>query len=187
MLNSFLYCSAAWAIDSSTPSHAAGVEFRLAISGHHHQPSETEHRIENPTTPSPSPSTRHRNRSKRIEPEQQAAEFFRGRSPGATRNTTARRTTRRKNVMRSSERRANLEADEWTCEVQADGVRCKGCGGWYVIDPRAKFYPSNWKKHRDRCKAIKLKTGQSIPSVSMSGVVRRRALKGLCTAPEKVV
>jgi hypothetical protein len=54
-------------------------------------------------------------------------------------------------------RRADLLADEWAEEVMEGSVKCRACGKTIQLNHRneAKYYPTNWVRHRDgRCPNI---------------------------------
>ena len=50
-----------------------------------------------------------------------------------------------------SKRREDLESDPMVAELTPISVKCRHCGDWITLDPRRKYYPFNWIKHRGRC------------------------------------
>ncbi|KAG6829220.1 hypothetical protein H0H92_005285 [Tricholoma furcatifolium] len=72
---------------------------------------------------------------------------------------------RREYEMDEDVRRQKLEDDEWTVNVQPKSVRCQACSRNITLDSRRMYYPTNWNRHRGRCRKIKTLTGVSIPKV----------------------
>ncbi|EGN96941.1 hypothetical protein SERLA73DRAFT_75788 [Serpula lacrymans var. lacrymans S7.3] len=58
-------------------------------------------------------------------------------------------------MRREQIRRERLLRDEYTDEVTATSVRCKGCNRVIRLDNRVKYYPGLWTKHRGKCPAVK--------------------------------
>jgi hypothetical protein len=59
-------------------------------------------------------------------------------------------------MRREMERKAELEADEYTDDVTPVSVRCLACGRQISLDKRSKYYPGLWVKHRRLCRWISL-------------------------------
>ncbi|KAJ7448660.1 hypothetical protein B0H11DRAFT_2247604 [Mycena galericulata] len=53
------------------------------------------------------------------------------------------------------ERRAALNADEWTLDVTPKEIRCRGCRKRVRLSHGSEFHPPRWQKHRGRCHDIK--------------------------------
>jgi gamma-glutamyltranspeptidase len=67
-----------------------------------------------------------------------------------------RPTRRRKNMMTEAARKAFLERDEWTRDVEPWSVRCAGCHQTLSLDKRnGEYYACLWLKHRACCREIK--------------------------------
>ena len=60
-----------------------------------------------------------------------------------------------KKLANEMKRKAKLEAEEWTTDVQPISVKCVGCENTIRLDKRAKYYPGLWTKHRGKCPEIK--------------------------------
>ncbi|KAI0688076.1 hypothetical protein C8T65DRAFT_746794 [Cerioporus squamosus] len=67
----------------------------------------------------------------------------------------------RKAPRSAEQRREALELDEYTMEVEAHRVLCRGCWGWIALHKSRTYEPVNWEKHRGKCPQI-------------TGVLRRR-------------
>ncbi|KAG1743922.1 hypothetical protein EDB19DRAFT_547906 [Suillus lakei] len=52
------------------------------------------------------------------------------------------------------ERRAGLEGDVYTADVQPTSVRCRGCQKVIKLDRRSRYYSGLWTKHRGKCPGI---------------------------------
>ncbi|KAG1740297.1 hypothetical protein EDB19DRAFT_1708688, partial [Suillus lakei] len=55
---------------------------------------------------------------------------------------------------RKTERRAGLEGDVYTADVQPTSVRCRGCQKVIKLDRRSRYYSGLWTKHRGKCPGI---------------------------------
>ncbi|KAG1866916.1 hypothetical protein F4604DRAFT_1778151 [Suillus subluteus] len=55
---------------------------------------------------------------------------------------------------KESERKEELENDEYTQDVQPTSVWCRGCQKAISLDKRSRYYPGLWVKHRGKCPGI---------------------------------
>ncbi|KDQ62019.1 hypothetical protein JAAARDRAFT_66983 [Jaapia argillacea MUCL 33604] len=75
------------------------------------------------------------------------------REPDSTATPNHRRLYRG-GEQRDQERKAALEADEYTGEVDAKWVECVACKQKIKLDARGSYYVSLWKKHKGYCASI---------------------------------
>ncbi|KAG1740301.1 hypothetical protein EDB19DRAFT_1708773 [Suillus lakei] len=59
-----------------------------------------------------------------------------------------------KQRQKEDERRAGLEGDVYTADVQPTSVRCRGCQKVIKLDRRSRYYSGLWTKHRGKCPGI---------------------------------
>ncbi|KIK39241.1 hypothetical protein CY34DRAFT_14527 [Suillus luteus UH-Slu-Lm8-n1] len=64
-------------------------------------------------------------------------------------------TGRRKKYRKESERKQELEDDEYAEDVKPKSVKCRGCQHTFKLDDRSMYYPELWIRHRKRCRAIR--------------------------------
>ena len=63
--------------------------------------------------------------------------------------------------MEESARKAFLDHDEWTRDVQPRSVTCGGCEKTLSLDKRSgAYYASLWLKHRYACRSIRRLEGR---------------------------
>ena len=66
-------------------------------------------------------------------------------------------------MMEEGARKAFLERDEWTRNVQPRSVTCGGCNKVFSLDKRSgAYYASLWLKHRVVCRSIKRIQGKRV-------------------------
>jgi hypothetical protein len=66
-------------------------------------------------------------------------------------------------MMTDEARKAFLESDPWTKNVEPRAVTCVGCNQILSLDKRkGAYYSSLWLKHRDACRAIQRILGKSV-------------------------
>jgi hypothetical protein len=69
---------------------------------------------------------------------------------------------KRKNMMQEAARKAFLERDKWTRDVQPRSVTCGGCHKTLSLDKRnGAYYSSLWSKHRAACRSIRRLEGEN--------------------------
>ena len=59
--------------------------------------------------------------------------------------------------LRESDRREQLEKDDWITKVEPHRVLCAGCKKWKSLHPKTTYAYRNWEQHKMLCKHI---TGQ---------------------------
>ncbi|KAJ7778982.1 hypothetical protein B0H16DRAFT_1683260 [Mycena metata] len=96
---------------------------------------------------------------------------------------------KKKGARTEAQRRALLEGDVWTRQVNPHSVGCRGCKRTIKLDGRSRYYPGLWEKHRERCNGIKIgliEMSRPCQSKEIEGVEEGTPIKSLVMASQNL-
>ncbi|KAG6335794.1 hypothetical protein ID866_3290 [Astraeus odoratus] len=84
--------------------------------------------------------------------------------PGPSRNTSSIAPAGWERKRKTEEqRKRELEEDDFTENVTATSVICRGCRKQISLDKRSRYYPGLWVKHKSKCPDVsRIKVRESI-------------------------